>query len=269
MLACAHLLLGACAAAPVPRHLELARDLVRDVPPETTTYQHSPTVVEWAHDGRPATCRADCSGFLNEVFKSSLAIDGPGLSTWLNRDRPLALDYFRAISAERGFIKIDRIADAAPGDLIAIKYEPGAGNSGHVMLVDAPAREVAGAPPLVAGTTQWRVRVIDCSSTGHGPGDTRYEGGRKVRTGLGAGEFRLYVDGAGVTTGHTFTTASDSPFRAQNDRPVVIGRPTGHRAQRRGGRRPVRHPPRRLSRTPVRESLVSASQTRCVPSVSR
>lgn len=235
------LICGGCAHDPVPRHLELVRSLERDVPAERTTYQHSPTEVVWT--GR-AACYADCSGLVNEAMKRSLSLDGAGLSAWLKRDRPLAVDYFRAISEGRGFERVESLGDVRPGDVIAIRYERGSGNSGHVMIVDREPRPVPGRPPTVPGTTQWLVAVIDCSSTGHGPGDTRWNDHAKVRTGLGRGDLRVYLDGSGAIAGHTFTTEESAPFREQGARPLAIGRPMRPPARprraparRRGGRR--------------------------------
>ena len=225
-----------CASAPEqPRHLVLTRELVQEVAPSGTRYQHSPTVVRWGTDKEPAECRADCSGLMNEVFKRTWSLSDADLAEWLGSSRPLARSYFRAINRQRGFERIESPGSARPGDVIAIKYESGAGNSGHVAIIDDYPVTEAGLIPtgLLSANLQgqplwvWRIKVIDASSTGHGPGDTRYEGSRRVRNGLGVGVLRLAADESGRVVAHSFSTSATGAWHPVTERPVVIGRVTG------------------------------------------
>ncbi len=225
-----------CASAPdQPRHLTLTRELVREVAPSDTRYQHSPTVVRWATDKEPAECRADCSGLMNEVFKRTWSLSDADLAEWLGSSRPLARSYFRAIDKQRGFERIESPGSARPGDVIAIRYESGAGNSGHVAIIDDYPETEAGLMPtgLLSANLQgqplwvWRVKLIDASSTGHGPGDTRYEGSRRVRNGLGVGIVRLAADESGRVVAHSLSTSTTSAWHPVTERPVIIGRVIG------------------------------------------
>ncbi len=214
-----------------PTHLALMRGLVRDVPPGATKYQHNPTVVIWeaGPDGGPA-CRADCSGLLNEVFKRSFGLSDQDLTEWLKSKRPLAMHYHLAIRDRRGFDRIEDFALTRPGDVIATRYEPGAGNSGHVMVVDEPPQREArgarepGGEVVPFDAALWRVRVIDASRTGHGPGDSRFVGDRRVRNGLGSGYFRVATDPRGEVVAHAFGTASTDAWHSVNKRPLMVGR---------------------------------------------
>jgi hypothetical protein len=94
------------------------------------------------------------------------------------------------------------------------------------MLVAEAPRKMAAKAPLVEGTEQWAVTVIDCSGSGHGPTDTRAGKGKdgKSAPGLGRGVFRLYADGAGKVAGFSWSTGAKSSFVAPRDEPLVIGR---------------------------------------------
>lgn len=249
-----------------PRHLVLLRSLESQAQPSATTYQHSPTQVDWPPniDGTPAiACYADCSGLLNELFKSSLAMTDEDLSKWLGAKRPLASAYYNAITTQSGFERITHVQAVTPGDIIAIRYERGAGNSGHVMVVDAlpfPAPQNEG-PPSPLGATAWDIPVIDCSSTGHGPGDTRWSGAKRIRTGLGRGVFRLYTDSSGVPVAHAFTIEPAAPVRPMSLRPVAIGRLTPE-PQRRPRRRHGIHEPSVIRRRATHGLHSSACRSR-------
>ena len=117
-----------------------------------------------------------------------------------------------------------RISDVRPGDVIAIKYPAGSENTGHVMLVAAAPQRSQNSEPMVAGTEQWTVTIIDETSSSHGKGDTRLGADGKSRAGVGRGVFRIYADSRGNVMGYTWSTSRRSEFRAQNDRHLDIGR---------------------------------------------
>ena len=149
--------------------------------------------------------------------------------------RPLAKTYHDAIVHEHGFEKIAHVADALPGDILAIAYPPGGENTGHVMLVAAKPRARKPTPPEIENTEQWEITVIDVSRSGHGPDDTRIRGlksgdtanadsGKKSREGLGRGTFRIYTDAAGDVAGYSWSTSKGSKFVEQSFHHLVIGR---------------------------------------------
>ena len=209
----------------VPAQVQFLRDLVQSVPPGATSYRHTRPEVRLDNNGQ-SVCHADCSSLLNEVFQQTLGLDEPAIIAWLGRDRPRAREYFETISSERGFRSISIVTDIQIGDVIAIRYESGAANTGHVMVVNALPRVSERSLPVVSGARAWEVDVIDSSASGHGPGDSRatLEGG--FRRGLGSGTFRLFCSPSGTILGHTFTMSAAAPFRSAEQRPIVVGRLT-------------------------------------------
>ena len=184
--------------------------------------------VVWPGDesGKRAACRTDCSGFINALLKHTYQLTDEQLSAMLQARRPLAKHYYAAIAAGHGFQAIASLQQAQAGDIIAVRYiksEKGE-NTGHVMLMSGTPRQRPASEPVVAGTVQWEVPVIDESESGHGLHDTRHlaEGG--FRDGLGAGVLRIYTDAAGKIVGHSWSVTRKSKFRSQKDRPLVIGR---------------------------------------------
>jgi hypothetical protein len=138
--------------------------------------------------------------------------------------RPTAADYHDAIAKRHGFQRIERLRDAHPGDILAVKYPAGSANTGHIMLVAAPPRRLKPSPPLVDGAEQWEVAVIDCSHSGHGTTDTRHLAGGKSRAGLGQGTLRVYTAPSGAVAGYTWSTYSKSEYNDQKAHHMEIGR---------------------------------------------
>ena len=223
---CSHdtaLPLPSVAPANVPQHLMLARELLAEVPAGATEYRHRPSVVAWGQTGQ-AECRTDCSGFVNAVLKRSMGLGDAELAEWLGRRRPLAQDYERAIAEGNGFDRVWRVPDVLAGDIIAVRYEADANNTGHVMIVDAGPREHAETAPVATGLTQWEIAVIDVSNAGHGAGDSRRDVSGTFRGGIGRGVVRVYADANGEIAGYTVSASARSQFHSASDRPVVVGR---------------------------------------------
>jgi hypothetical protein len=140
----------------------------------------------------------DCSGFVGYALKR-VAPQAFGELVAATRPRPLAKDFY-AFFAKHDHI--ERVADLAPGDIIAWLEPPvkRSRNTGHVMVVDqAP---VAGANP-----GELVVAIIDSSHSGHGHADARI---RDHRNGLGAGSIVLLVDSDGKPTGYRWSLAPHS-----------------------------------------------------------
>ncbi|HZV91612.1 MAG TPA: hypothetical protein VFF72_00260, partial [Caldimonas sp.] len=153
-------------------------------------------------------------------------LDADALKRWFGSRRPTAKRYHDAIVEGRGFERLQSVADLRPGDLIAIEYLTRHDNTGHVMLVAGAARQRPASPPLVDGTGQWSVDVIDSSESGHGATDTRHKRGPDGHDhdGLGGGVLRLYTDAAGHVEGFSWSTLKGSHFVAPADEHVVLGR---------------------------------------------
>lgn len=214
------------------RVVEVAMELVRGVEVGRTRYQHRPTEVVWPSEAtadRPAVCYADCSGLINAVLKRAYGLEEAELERWMGRNRPLAATYASVIADGRGFVVVTRAPDLLAGDIIAIDYEEGNKNTGHTMIVASAAFEMAAdSVPMVQGTRQWAVPIIDSTGSPHGKDDTRLvrgaDGKTEPVTGLGMGTLRVYTDSAGVIVGHTWGPGSKSKYWPTEDREVRVGR---------------------------------------------
>jgi hypothetical protein len=217
-------LAGIALAAPDSTAVILAmRGLELGAMPEATSYRHKDQVVEWTENGHATRVHTDCSGMANAIYKRVCEIDDAALARWLGRARPVARDYYDTISAERGFTRVNDILAIRPGDLIAIKFEPGAKDTGHVMFADSGALKRLPTPPEIDGTTQWDLTVIDCAASPHGTKDSRHKEGEPNRSGVGRGTIRLYTSDEGAIVGYAWSTAHKSVYRAASVRPIIIG----------------------------------------------
>lgn len=210
-----------------PPHLLADVDLVQAVKPNDTNYQHHDGVVHFPGDGgNRAECRTDCSGLLDAVLKRAYHLSSAQLSDWLDAKRPLAKHYHAAISAGRGFKRIDSLPEVRPGDILAVDYPAGAkgNNSGHVMIVAGMPRQRNPSEPVVGNTLQWEVPVIDESESGHGTTDTRHRPDHTSADGLGRGVLRIYTDRQGRVAGYAWSVQKVSKFQDQSVKNMVIGR---------------------------------------------
>jgi hypothetical protein len=206
-----------------PKHLADAKELLHNVKPQNTSYRHKDTVVKWA--GPASECHTDCSGLLDSLIHHSYPkFNDAAFKKWFGVKRPLAHHYYDTIAAQKGFTRISRIGDARPGDFIAIKYPPGGANTGHTMLVSGNPKPHNISAPLVDGTTQWEIPIIDCSTSGHGKTDTRRKSDGAFHGGLGSGVFRIYTHKSGALAGYSWSVLSGSEYHDSKSRPIVIGR---------------------------------------------
>jgi len=224
---------------PLPSHLHDAWSLIRHTAPANTLYRHRPTTIVFPDTTQPTvipTCHADCSGLTNALLAHAYDLNDAQLSTLLHAKRPLARHYYSAILEQRGFARILRATDITPGDLLAIRYEPGASNTGHIMVAasraiwrQVPARRTSSTTPTYA----WHVLIIDSSSGNRGTGDLRYPGidpqtGKllpQTLTGLGIGWHTLPTIGAPAPSQFPTSDNLISPeVNTTPKRPLVIGR---------------------------------------------
>ncbi len=118
-----------------------------------------------------------------------------------------------AIEAEEGFRRILSPSEIRAGDLLACRYAVG----GHSMIAAGCPIEIGAREPVVTGTTQWALEVIDSASDGHGPHDQR------SAPGAGRGMIRLYAKG-GVIHGYSWSVLAGSTLHTAPERSLRVGR---------------------------------------------
>lgn len=231
------------AAAEVPRHLALARELVANVKPEDNRYVLGGQRIRFPGDGGASgyEVKADCTGFLLAIFERAqypirprmqFLVDGP------RRKRPRAEDFVLSIERERGFRRIHKVEDIRPGDLLAHAMLDKADQketqtTGHVFLVDSLPRAIAPRAPQVAGTRQYELTIIDSNNEHVGADDSRLANPMHKVTGLGSGTIRLYADGKGELVGWARTFPNVKRFFSYSPefpsdtkrRKAAVGRP--------------------------------------------
>jgi len=179
---------------------------------QKTKYEHRTQINE-----EKGEYYCDCSGLVGYVLNRTVGQDGTG-ALGDGRKRPLAMDYekfFAAAPTKRSkdkaarWQRIERLADARPGDVIAWRHEvPKPGNTGHVIIVhERPVLEDDG---LV------RVVYID-STTLQQSDDSRPDG----VTGVGRGTMWFHIDGEGRPVSHIRGERKAEPKKEA----ISIGRP--------------------------------------------
>ena len=219
-----------------PEHLDWARRLVAGVTPETNLYASRPTIVTWTGVAGAAETRnrSVCSALVAHLFMQAYGYRAADFAGWLGARFPKAAGFHDAIAAGNGFDPVTRIADIRPGDVLAIKYPPGSRPTGHVLLAASRPEGRHATEPIVDGTRQYELSVIDSSHTGHGPTDTRHYAKGKFHSGVGEGLFRLYAGPDGKLVGYSWSVTKASQVYTPSERNLVIGRlnhqvkPTGH-----------------------------------------
>ena len=210
-----------------PTHLDLARILVRELRPADTSYQHKQGYIIWKGENGAEGYQShvDCSGLLNVLLERAYGITPNDFEKWLGKRRPLASEYFNAITQQQNFRAITSIGNVRPGDIIAIRYPPGTNdNTGHIMIVNDVPLLRKPSKPEVEGTEQWEVGVIDSSESGHGKTDTRRKPDGSFGDGVGQGMLRIYTKTNNEIVGYTWSTFAVSDYYDQNTRQLVIGR---------------------------------------------
>ncbi|MBX7195736.1 MAG: CHAP domain-containing protein, partial [Sandaracinaceae bacterium] len=190
------------------RIVEVLGDVQRDV--RDTRYQHASVIRE-----RDGVYLWDCSGMAAWVLRRA----APVAMRRITRPRPVARDFARAIEdapttrPARGWQRIERLAEARPGDLFAWRRPRGfpSHNTGHVgFVMDRPL-----AVPGMRGA--YAVRVADATSLAH-QDDTR---ANDEDGGFGIGTLVFLTDESGHGTSYGwFGTASEGYVVT----PIVIGR---------------------------------------------
>lgn len=227
------------AKAPPPKHLTWALRLVNTVEPGANLYG-DPAQITWKTENGldHSTNRTKCASLVTQLL---LTAYGEPFAGWLGCASPIAATYHDAIEVEHGFMLVESIHAITVGDVIAIRYlDAGCTNltcggfknctsSGHVALVAAPPQLRAPTSPIIPGTQQFAVDIIDSTSDIHGVSDTRYQAdpGHVDDQGVGRGTMRLYVDSVDPDhpiVGYTWSTWAGSVFHGPKTRDLVIGR---------------------------------------------
>ncbi len=221
-------------ATPVPKHLELARDLVATVKPENNKYVfRGPDGVRWKGDlfTSENTANTMCTGFVSAVLEKAKSPAVKEVESKTYWKKHLRMDsYWEALQKGYGIQKVETIDAAKPGDLFMFMCNDSCTTSegpalGHITIVDVAPKRKDPTPPLIENTLQWVVTVIDSADGPHGREDTRWraQGEAKV-TGVGRGKYRVYTDMAGVPVGYTNGPAAPK-FHSAKERPIGMGRP--------------------------------------------
>jgi hypothetical protein len=159
---------------------------------KTSEYSHTTSV-----DEDSGKYNVDCSGLVCVILKKTAPLALKEVPKVHGKSRPLAADFHDAferapsVKTDKKWLRIDRLADARPGDLIAwrrAEITPGE-DTGHIVIVaEAPIKEDDG---------QFRVTLIDSTKTAHA-NDTRKEDAN----GVGRGTMWFAVDENGKATGY-------------------------------------------------------------------
>ncbi|MFZ9660507.1 MAG: hypothetical protein ACO29O_01405 [Chitinophagaceae bacterium] len=169
-------------------------------------------------------CKTDCSGLVTKLLKQTYGYTNTYFQNWTGTSNPYAVTYYNEIKAKDHFSQIGSVTNIMQGDIIAIKYPISNSNTGHIMIVSkAPVTRTASSP-LVTGTKQYEIEVVDQSSSGHGSLDTRFISSGNFNDGIGRGIFRVYVNSKNSIVGYTWSTYSTSVYYSQTDRPLIVGR---------------------------------------------
>ncbi len=211
-----------------PAHVTWAENLVDHITPDKNEYASNPSYVKWAGVNGATTYenRTQCSSFLTQLLKQTYQWNNTQFSQWFGSSSPSAALYHDEIAAQQDFALVTQAQQIQKGDILAIKYfEEDAEVTGHVMLADDIARAVAPGEPVIDGTTQYELKVIDSSKSGHGNDDTRLLDDKSWDSGVGKGTLRLYVDGGGAVVGYSWSFSKNSVYYGpQSPRHLVIGR---------------------------------------------
>jgi hypothetical protein len=213
-----------------PAHLAAAEEIATQIAPEDNDYVYKDIYVHWkgVHGETKYGNHSDCSGFFDLLLEHSYAIKSAQLKQWTGHTRPTAAVWFDAVTKSSALpilTPVTAMDKVIPGDVILIKYQPGEQkDTGHVMIVDSAPQPRESSAPEVEGTTQWELRVIDSSKSGHGPHDTRHRDDGTFSRGVGMGVFRFYTSSDGAIAGYSWSTLKASKFEPVSEHQVLLAR---------------------------------------------
>lgn len=227
----------------LPKHLQLARDIVANVKPDDNTYSGKPRYIRYPGDFLSSgyTVRTDCLGFIESVLDRALDIQ-PKFSTKMYPTYGHnIIDWVGGIDRGEMFDKVEHVQDLKAGDFVVHRYITFSeearlkGYDGHAMIVDAaPKRIEPQVLPKLEGAIQWEVRIIDSAAGPMSNDDTRYvatpgaknykEWHDAQRTGAGRGKIYLYTDESGNIVAEAAGFRNSPVWKQDKDRRVVMAR---------------------------------------------
>jgi hypothetical protein len=182
-----------------------AEELISKV--KETHYRHETEI-----DTATGVYNLDCSGFVDFLLKEFAPRQFAELPVEPGHTRPRAAIYYELIHGLTehplpGWVPVQELADAQPGDIIAWELSaPAPSDSGHVAIVAETPLQVA--PDL------YQVTVYDSSRIRH-DNDTRAKG----TSGVGRGTITIRIDPSGKPIEFRFN--SHVHFHSE---PIAIGR---------------------------------------------
>jgi hypothetical protein len=219
-------LLAGTAKAADPQHLFWAKDIATNVTPELNMYDSNPSYIRWpdANGVGAYENRTKCASFITQVLMQSYGWTSAYFRNWMASTSPTANVYHDTIKQQNRFAIIGNINDIRPGDIIAIKYPSGSTVTGHMMMAKTTAFLRKATLPIIKGTYQYELQIIDSSQTGHGSTDTRLNEDGTYNPGAGIGTLRLYTNSSDMLVGHTWSTYNSSKYYDFKTRPIIVGR---------------------------------------------
>lgn len=222
-------------AQEIPKHLELARELLATVKPENNRYVaiNSTSGVRWKGDFLTSenVVYTACGGFVGAVLERAKVKSYDEIRSRATRGEVRVASFIDGVHRGYGPKKVASLFDAEPGDIFLFEClkndckAQGYLAAGHVALIDAKPwqRRDKYSEPLIEGTLQWVVVVIDSDEHPHDITDTRYSPDGKHQTGVGRGKYRVYTDMNGVPVG--YTNGFSKKYFSKEDRFITISRP--------------------------------------------
>lgn len=221
-MVCGVWMASASAEEAIPKHLQVARDIVKNVKPENNAYSNKPRYIRFPGDlfTSEYTVRTDCTGFTEAILDKAYGFT-PTFST-KKFDRIYSIiDWVDGVDRGETFDKIERVQDLKPGDFVLWKYivfptdafSVAWGHNGHILTVNSvPRRIEPQRKPYMEGAIQWEIEILDSSTGAASPDDTRASAnnitvdsnGNKVKrkvTGAGKGRRYIYTNAEGKILG--------------------------------------------------------------------
>jgi hypothetical protein len=183
-------------------------------------------IIRWPGEGAPFN-RTRCAQFISLLLRHSYGWSDADFARWFGSLSPLARDYqehFASSSAGSPFIRVERVADLAAGDVVAVTYADDLDDSGHVVMIAGAPERTTGGPVSQenAGLQQWAVPIVDSTKSPHGRADSRAATGQQ---GVGRGHMRFYADPVtGGLAGYAWSLETRSTYHAASSQPIAAGR---------------------------------------------
>ncbi len=226
----------ATAQEAVPKHLELAREIVANVKSENNKYSIPNPYIKTPSDlfSSGYEVHTDCIGFVSDVIRRSGITSTPRTQKFKNRYS--ILDYLDSIKSGYMWDKVANINDLKPGDVLIwgyLKADSRHLGNGHTVFVDSAPVQIA--KSYVPGLVQWEFNLLDSNPGATSSDDTRYVKGANAKksdsgvgplNGAGRGRMRLFTDANGVVKGGGHAFKKSEVFYVGEDWDLVMARPT-------------------------------------------